>query len=207
MRLFVLIFSSAKLISFRVWCIFFQINRHAAVENNAHFFRVGHMYESSLFLPNFSAHLLNFTISQVTRTQNRKLAVKVTRSLHSLFSLEFRRLAAQGEARSVLTKGYIGDVLTETAKDLKRGWRFRTSSESEITDCHALLLINSLLNYVQKKKKRRRRCHLAPFLYNSYRWGMKTNTNVYREPQKNVSRQHTLHFEVSTDRPQVLNTC
>ena len=153
MRLFVLIFSSAKLISFRVWCIFFQINRHAAVENNAHFFRVGHMYESSLFLPNFSAHLLNFTISQVTRTQNRKLAVKVTRSLHSLFSLEFRRLAAQGEARSVLTKGYIGDVLTETAKDLKRGWRFRTSSESEITDCHALLLINSLLNYVQKKKK------------------------------------------------------
>jgi hypothetical protein len=130
-------------------------------------FRVGHMYECSLVLPNFSAHLLNFTISQVMRTQNSKLALKVMRSLHSLFSSEFRRLAAQDEARSVLTNGYIGDVLMETAEDLKRGWRFRTRSESEITDCHALLLINSLLNYAQKK--RRRRCNLAPFLCNSYR--------------------------------------
>ena len=103
-RLFVLIFSSAKFISFRVWCIFFQINRHAAAEKNARFFRVGHMYECSIFLPNFSAHLLNFTISHVTSTQNRKLAVKITRSLHSLFSSEFWRLAAQDEARSVPTK-------------------------------------------------------------------------------------------------------
>ena len=176
MRLCVLTFSSAKFLSFRVWCcIFFQIKTRCGGKQ-----RPLLQGWPSVWMQSVPSKLFCSPPKLYRITSNENAKQKTRCQGNSLFSSEFQRLAAQDEARSVPTNCHVGEVLMETARDFKRGWRFRPRSESEITDCHALLLINSLLNYVQNTIRLRRR-NLAPYLYNSSRCG--TKTNVYREPQ------------------------